>query len=156
MKPHCTYFSNLLEDSDATRKLVCFNIWPIRTDSHLWILNSSSPFFQSQLRHSNVKINVDLEFNLGKTLVKKKPQREMVQLSSHRDSQCSLWWWKGHPVGVKWLRYSSLQSFFSTAQLYTTGIHNLDLTVITVLFLPSLLSSLQLSHTLWKERGSYS
>lgn len=35
-----------------------------------------------------------------------------------------------------------LQPFFSTAQLYTTGIHNLDLTVITVLFLPSLLSSL--------------
>lgn len=72
MKPHCTYFSNLLEESDATRKLICFSIWPITTDSHLWILKSSSPFFQSQLRHSNV----DLEFDLEKTLGKKRSCRE--------------------------------------------------------------------------------
>lgn len=49
---------------------VSLAIRPIRTDSHLQILNSSSPFLQSQLRHSNLTINLDLEFNLSMTLKK--------------------------------------------------------------------------------------
>lgn len=43
---------------------VSLAIRPIRTDSYLQILNSSSPFLQSQLWHSNLTINLDLEFNL--------------------------------------------------------------------------------------------
>lgn len=71
---------------------VSLNTGPIRTDSHLQILNSSSPFFQSQLRHNqlrhnDLKIRLDLEFNLGMTLKKKKPHRELIQLNFDRDSQ---------------------------------------------------------------------